>query len=150
MHCRMLSVVPLSNRPEIRFRFQAFTLYQCSSCNLLAPRRFLQMHMFLDLQVCFLYCLILDLVIFGCWLQSLVSSMNKKEALENLNLILIVLCINELVLRVNSSYCNLLLYWLDGCYLPLHKFHFFEFVTVLWWKLCFFVMFCEQRSHIDA
>jgi hypothetical protein len=30
-------------------------------------------------------------------------NVDKKEALENLNLILIVLCIHELVLRVNSS-----------------------------------------------
>ncbi|GAU17766.1 hypothetical protein TSUD_171540 [Trifolium subterraneum] len=50
------------------------------------------------------------------------GNVDKKEALENLNLILIVLCINELILKVDSSWCNLL-YWLDGCYLPLHKFN---------------------------
>ncbi|PNY07225.1 hypothetical protein L195_g003712 [Trifolium pratense] len=31
------------------------------------------------------------------------GNVDKKEALENLNFILIVLCINELILRVNSS-----------------------------------------------
>ncbi|MCH86502.1 hypothetical protein A2U01_0007359 [Trifolium medium] len=122
----MLAVVPLSNRPDIMFLFQAFTLCSSRSCTLIAatagcrssgldremppganfaPRlvfsllyqcsTYNSLHHGASFKcTCFRICNVIKLALYK-------GNVDKKEALENLNLI--VLCINELILRVDSS-----------------------------------------------